>query len=430
VRSGEWRTSEASSLRLLRRFLGLDYLLSHGSPDIPGSSGLIHHSDPDLHCQQSENHNKDSDDYNYEFNGRFRHGHHYDNQVLFVCLLGLVVWLQGLPVGKGWNRRSAPGSKSLVGSIRGRRHKSSETPKVVRLTYSIVARDEKTGEMGVAVQSHYFSVGSVVSWARAGVGAVATQSVAEISYGPLGLELMGSGKSAPEALDALLRADARLESRQVAMVDSKGRVAAHTGIKCIPFAGHMAGDGFSCQGNIMRSEKVWTSMHDSFLRNGDLPFAERLVAALETGEGAGGDIRGRQSAALLVVSADVSPSYWPGRLIDLRVEDHPEPVPELKRLLRYQRGYDLVSKGDDFLSSANYLDALKTYQKALDLVPEMDELRYWVGISLLAAGQKERGLSMLKEVFDRDRNWVQVTKGILQVGSPPIDPALVEDLLR
>jgi uncharacterized Ntn-hydrolase superfamily protein len=298
------------------------------------------------------------------------------------------------------------------------------------LTYSIVARDEKTGEMGVAVQSHYFSVGSVVSWARAGVGAVATQSMAEISYGPLGLELMGSGKSAPEALEALLRADTKLEDRQVAMVDSKGRVAAHTGIKCIPFAGHVVGDNFSCQGNIMRSEKVWISMHDSFLRNGDLPFAERLVASLEAGEGAGGDIRGKQSAAMLVVSADISPSYWPGRLIDLRVEDHPDPVPELKRLLRYQRGYDWVSKGDDLLSSANYSDALKAYQKALDLVPEVDELKYWVGISLLATGQKEKGLSMMKGVFDRDRSWVQVTKGILQTGSPPIDPALVEDLMR
>lgn len=298
------------------------------------------------------------------------------------------------------------------------------------MTYSIVARDEKTGELGVAVQSHYFSVGSVVSWARAGVGAVATQSMAEISYGPLGLELMGSGKSAPEALEALLRTDGKPESRQVAMVDSKGRVAAHTGIKCIPFAGHVVGDGFSCQGNIMRSEKVWTSMHASFLRNGDLPLAERLVAALEAGEGAGGDIRGKQSAALLVVSADISPSYWPGRLIDLRVEDHPEPVPELKRLLRYQRGYDWASKGDDFLSSANYSDALEAYQRALDLVPEMDELKYWVGISLLTTDQKERGLNMLKEVFGKDRNWIQVTKGILQTRSPPIDPALVEELMR
>jgi uncharacterized Ntn-hydrolase superfamily protein len=298
------------------------------------------------------------------------------------------------------------------------------------MTYSIVARDDRTGEMGVAVQSHYFSVGSIVSWARAGVGAVATQSNAEISYGPLGLELMGAGKSAPDALQALLRADPKRESRQVAMVDSKGRAAAHTGAECIPFAGHVVGDSFSCQGNIMRSEKVWTSMRDSFLGSRGLPFAERLVGALEAGEEAGGDIRGRQSAAMVVVSADISPSYWLGKQIELRVEDHPEPVPELKRLLRYQRGYDWVSKGDDFVSSKKYTDALVAYQKALELVPEVDELKYWVGISLLATDQKERGLSMVKELFARDRNWIQVTRGILQTKSPPIDPALVEELLR
>ena len=298
------------------------------------------------------------------------------------------------------------------------------------MTYSIVARDEITGEMGVAVQSHYFSVGSIVSWARAGVGAVATQSNAEISYGPLGLELMGSGKSAPEALEALLRVDAKAESRQVAMVDSKGRAAAHTGTKCIPFAGHIVGDHFSCQGNIMRSEKVWTSMHDAFVRGRGTPLAERLVAALEAAEEAGGDIRGRQSAALLVVSPDVTPSYWAGRLVDLRIEDHPEPIPELKRLLRYQRGYDWVSKGDDFVSSENYPDALVAYQKALDLVPEVDELKCWVGISLLATDRKEKGLSILKEVFAKDRRWIQVTSGILQTRSPPIDPALVEELMR
>ena len=298
------------------------------------------------------------------------------------------------------------------------------------MTYSIVARDERTGELGVAVQSHYFSVGSIVSWARAGVGAVATQSNAEISYGPLGLELMGSGKSAPEALEALLRADDKPESRQVAMVDSKGRAAAHTGAKCIPYAGHVVGDHFSCQGNIMRSEKVWTSMHDAFLSHAELPLAERLVATLGAGEAAGGDIRGKQSAALVVVSADISPSYWAGKLFDLRVEDHPDPVPELKRLLRYQRGYDWVSKGDEYLASKKYPEARTAYQRALELVPEVDELKYWAGISLLATDQRERGLNLVKEVYAKDRNWIQVTKGILQTKSPPIDPALVDELLR
>lgn len=297
------------------------------------------------------------------------------------------------------------------------------------MTYSIVARDEKTGELGVAVQSHYFSVGSIVSWARSGVGAVATQSTAEVTYGPLGLELMGSGKSAPDALRALLTADPKAENRQVAMVDSKGNVAAHTGSKCIPYAGHSVGSQFSCQGNIMRSEKVWGSMHDSFENSKEMPLAERLVAALEAGEDSGGDIRGKQSAALLVVSRDSSPAYWSGKLVDLRVEDHPQPVPELKRLLRYQRGYDWVSRGDDFLASNNFPEALKAYEKGAELVPEVDELRYWVGLSMLASNEKERGLEILKGVFAKDKNWIQVTRGILQSRSPPVDPALIEGLL-
>jgi len=297
------------------------------------------------------------------------------------------------------------------------------------LTYSIVARDEKSGELGVAVQSHYFSVGSIVSWARSGVGAVATQSTAEITYGPLGLELMGSGKSAPEALGALLKADPKAEHRQVAMIDSQGRVATHTGSMCLPFAGHAAGDQCSCQGNIMRSEKVWVSMRDSFEGNRGMPLAERLVAALEAGEAAGGDARGKQSAALLVVSKDAAPNYWAGRLVDLRVEDHPEPVPELKRLLRYQRGYDWVSKGDEYLASKRYSDALAAYERGLAIVPEVDELKYWVGLGLLMTDQKERGREMLKGLFARDGNWVQITRGLLSARSVPVDPDSLKGLL-
>jgi uncharacterized Ntn-hydrolase superfamily protein len=241
---------------------------------------------------------------------------------------------------------------------------------------------------------------------------------------------MGSGKSAPEALQALLSVDSKAENRQVAMVDKKGRVAAHTGSKCIPYAGHVLGNQFSCQGNIMRSEKVWNSMHDSFESNKEMPLAERLVAALEAGDDAGGDIRGKQSAALLVVSRDSSPTYWSGKLVDLRVEDNPQPVLELRRLLRYQRGYDWVSRGDEFIASNDLTGALKAFERALELVPEVDELRYWVGLSMLATDEKERGLGILKEVIAKDKNWIQVTRGILQIKSPPVDPALVEDLLR
>ena len=297
------------------------------------------------------------------------------------------------------------------------------------MTYSIVARDERTGEMGVAVQSHFFSVGSVVTWARAGVGAVATQAMVDVKYGPLGLELMSGGKSAEEALAALLRSDPSSESRQVAMVDSKGRVAAHTGKKCLPHAGHVTGEGFSCEGNIMRNERVWGQMKKAFEKNRALPLAERMVSALEAAERAGGDIRGKQSSAILVVSREPKPNYWEGRLVDLRVEDHPAPVPELRRLLRYQRGYEWENRGDELLTAKDYSKAMEAYTMAYSLVPEVDELKYWAGIGLLSSGRTQKAVKILKEVISKDRNWAQVTKGVAKVGSPPISPDVLERIL-
>jgi len=296
------------------------------------------------------------------------------------------------------------------------------------VTYSIVARDPKTGEMGVAVQSHYFSVGSVVTWAKAGVGAVATQAMAEISYGPLGLQLMAAGRSAPEALAALIKADPKAETRQVAMVDAKGHVAAHTGSKCIPHAGHVVGDQVSCQGNIMRNEKVWKAMLKSYDINTRMRFAERLVTALEAGEEAGGDARGKQSSAILTVSAKLLPNDWSGRLVELRVEDHPSPVSELKRLLRFQRGYEWVNKGDDLLTSEKYEGALKAYEKGLELVPEVLELKYWVGLSMLKTKEKERGVGILREVFAKERIWIKITKAMVDSGSVQIDPGIARKL--
>lgn len=296
------------------------------------------------------------------------------------------------------------------------------------MTYSIVARDAKTGEMGVAVQSHYFSVGSVVTWARAGVGAVATQANAEVSYGPLGLELMAAGKSAPEALQALLMVDAKAEHRQVAMVDRHGNTAAHTGKSCIPHAGHVTGDGFSCQGNIMRNSTVWGEMKDAYLKSEGQPLAERLVGALEAAEAAGGDVRGRQSSAILVVSGDGLVPAWSGRVVELRVEDNPEPNLELKRLLRYHRGYEWEAKGDDLLSSGDVQSACKAYERALEIVPEVDELKYWVGITLLTTNERQRGLAKLREVFVKDPSYVQLTKTIMSSGAVPIDPSIREIL--
>ncbi|MFI5422234.1 MAG: DUF1028 domain-containing protein, partial [Nitrososphaerales archaeon] len=232
------------------------------------------------------------------------------------------------------------------------------------MTYSIVARDPKTGDLGVAVQSHYFSVGSVVTWARSGVGAIATQSMAEISYGPLGLDLMAGGRSAKEALESLLRSDSKAETRQVGMIDSNGVVSAHTGARCIASAGHFIGDQFSCQANLMSNDTIWTEMEKAFTRNSNLELPERLAATLEAAENAGGDARGKQSAAILVVSSKQYPNSWSGRIVDLRVEDNPEPIPELQRLIQVKRAYDWVEKGDDLLAIGKIDESLRAFEKA------------------------------------------------------------------
>src|SRR5256886_1660856 len=215
------------------------------------------------------------------------------------------------------------------------------------MTYSIVARDGETGELGVAVQSHYFQVGPVVPWALAGVGAVATQSMVNVSFGPLGLDYMGAGYSAQQALKALLAGDAQPEVRQVALVDATGNVAAHTGARCIPAAGHRTGDGLSCQANLMEKDSVWDAMYEAYVSDqGDL--AERLLAALDAAEADGGDIRGRQSAALLVVPAEGE--AWRTRF-DVRVDDHVEPLRELRRLLTLARAYELAERADAALAA-------------------------------------------------------------------------------
>ena len=290
------------------------------------------------------------------------------------------------------------------------------------MTYSIVGRDKETGELGVAVQSHWFSVGTVVSWARAGVGAVATQSMAEISYGPLGLELMAAGKSAGESLGALLKSDSKSESRQVAFVDSKGNTAVHTGGKCIPFAGDIKGDQFTCEANLMRNDTIWSEMKKDFVKTSSvskdrrLPLAERLVSALEAAERAGGDIRGKQSAAVLVVSSELAPSAWLGRLVDLRVEDFPKPLPELKRLLRLQRGYEWANKGDEFLNQGKFEDSLRAYEKAGEFAPKLEELEFWQAVSLFQAKRQKEALPIFRKVFRKNKDWIQVTRSLRKTG--------------
>jgi uncharacterized Ntn-hydrolase superfamily protein len=295
-------------------------------------------------------------------------------------------------------------------------------------TYSIVARDPATGQMGVAVQSHWFSVGSVVVWAEAGVGAVATQSFVEPSYGPLGLDLMRAGKSAPQALAALLAADEGREVRQVAMVDAGGKVAAHTGSRCIPAAGHEAGDQFSAQANLMENTKVWPAMAKAYREaQGDL--ADRMLAALDAAQAVGGDIRGRQSAAILIVKANSSGKPWADKVFDLRVEDSPEPLRELRRLVQLQRAYNHASAGDDLVAAGRIEESLKEYAEAARLAPEVLELPYWEAVALASNGRIEESLPIFRKVFAKEPQWAQLTPRLPEAGLLPKDKALLERIM-
>jgi uncharacterized Ntn-hydrolase superfamily protein len=268
-------------------------------------------------------------------------------------------------------------------------------------TYSIVARDAATGELGVAVQSHWFSVGSIVSWAQPGVGAVATQSIAEPAYGPRALEQLAAGQGARTALAELVADDALASVRQVAVVDARGEVAVHTGDGCIPFAGHEVGDGFSCQANMMASPTVWPAMAEAF-RDAQGDLAERMLAALDAAEAEGGDVRGRQSAALVVVPAEGE--SWQRRF-DLRVEDDPEPLVELRRVLCVARAYEIASEGDELTGQQRYADAGERYERALALAPDNDELLFFAGLSAALAGDVQAGTERVRRAMDRNEGW-------------------------
>lgn len=295
-------------------------------------------------------------------------------------------------------------------------------------TYSIVARDPKTGDFGVAVQSHWFSVGPTVPWAEAGVGAVATQSFVRVDYGPKGLALMRGGKSAEQALQELLAADPQKDVRQVAMVDAQGRVATWTGLRCIAAAGHRQGAGYSVQANLMDKPTVWPAMARAYeAAPGDL--AERLLAALEAAEAEGGDIRGRQSAALLVVRAQSTGEPWRDRLVDLRVDDHPQPLAELRRLLTLHRAYDEMNLGDDAFAAGKVEEALGHYTRGTKLAPDIAELPFWQAVTLFAAGQEQQALSIFREVFAREERWARLVPRLPAAGLLPDDPKKIEKIL-
>jgi uncharacterized Ntn-hydrolase superfamily protein len=295
-------------------------------------------------------------------------------------------------------------------------------------TYSIVARDPATGSFGVAVQSHWFQVGPIVPWAEPGVGAVATQSFVRVDYGPRGLELMRQGKSAEEALSTLLAQDEGKDVRQVAMVDRLGRAAGWTGPKCIAAAGHQTGAGYSVQANLMDRPTVWPAMARAYeAAEGD--FAERLLAALEAAEAEGGDIRGRQSAALVIVRAQPTGRSWEDRLVDLRVDDHAEPLAELRRLVRLHRAYDEMNQGDEALAAGGVEAALGHYTRASELAPEIAELPFWQAVTLFTSGQADKALPLFARVFAAEERWARLVPRLPAAGLLPDDPEILRRIL-
>ena len=283
------------------------------------------------------------------------------------------------------------------------------------MTYSIVARDPETGRLGVAVQSHWFSVGSVVSWAEAGVGAVATQSFVERSYGPLGLELMRRGRSAPEALETLLYADEERAVRQVAFVDANGEVAVHTGADCIREFGHVAGDGFSVQANMMERDTVWGAMVNGYeSSDGDLP--DRMLAALVAAQGEGGDIRGMQSAALLVVEAAPTGTEWDDRVVDLRVEDHATPLDELARVLRLWRAYGHAERAEELELAEDLAGAMDERLASLRFAPDEPEIAFWAAISMAQAGRLDDAARTVEVANAAGPGWAELLRRIVADG--------------
>jgi uncharacterized Ntn-hydrolase superfamily protein len=297
------------------------------------------------------------------------------------------------------------------------------------MTYSIVARDPETGRFGVAVQSHYLGVGPVVPWLEAGVGAVATQASVNISFGPLGLELLRAGRSAGEVVATLVASDPQSHVRQLGVVDASGAVAAHTGTDCIPACGHLVGVGFTVQGNLLERDTCWPAMaaaYESAQAEG-VPFVERLLRAMEAAEAEGGDVRGRQSAALMVVAADLHPAAWRGRLMDMRIEDHPDPVPELRRIVTMQLAYNLLDEEGDAARAGT--SVAQRYDLARKMAPEAYELVFWRGVELATGGDVEGGRRELQIAFAVDPRWRTTLHHLAEAGREGMTPELAASLL-
>jgi uncharacterized Ntn-hydrolase superfamily protein len=297
------------------------------------------------------------------------------------------------------------------------------------MTYSIVARDPQTGRFGIAVQSHYLGVGPVVPWLEAGVGAVATQASVNVSFGPIGLELLRAGRAAEAVVAALLASDDHPEVRQLGVVDASGRAAAHTGAECIPACGHLVGDGFTAQGNLLESDTCWPAMaaaYQAALTAGE-PLVERLLRAMEAAEAEGGDVRGRQSAAIMVVDAVVHPAPWRGRLMDLRIEDHPDPVPELRRIVTLQLAYNLLD--DEGEAAASGRDVSERYAEARHIAPDAYELVFWRALELATGGDVEAGRRELAVAVTADPHWRTTLEHMAAIGRDGVTPELAAELL-
>ncbi len=295
-------------------------------------------------------------------------------------------------------------------------------------TFSIVARDPVTGEMGVAVQSHWFSVGSIVGWGEAGVGVVATQSFVNPAFGPGGLELLKTGKTPQEAVDELIAADEGRDVRQLAILDSKGRTASYTGKNCIQDAGNIAKENFSVQANMMLNDKVWPAMSKAFEESSG-PLAERMIAVLEAAQNAGGDIRGKQSASILIVKGESTGKVWEDRMIDLRVEDSSEPIQELKRLLKVYRAYEHMNNGDLAVEKNDMQLAMKEYSAAEEMFPENLEMKFWHAVTLINNNKFDESLPMFQEVFSMDKNWKTLFSRLPKSGLVQISDADFEKVM-
>jgi uncharacterized Ntn-hydrolase superfamily protein len=282
-------------------------------------------------------------------------------------------------------------------------------------TYSITAIDAEAGEMGIGVQSHWFSVGSVVPWAEPSGGVVATQSFVETMYGFLGTRMMKSGMSARDTLSALLHVDKKREVRQVAMIDSRGGIAVHTGKRCLPECGHLVGKSFSVQANLMSTKKVWQNMAKEFEKSGG-SLSDRIMAALEAAEKAGGDVRGKQSCAILVVKVNSSDKPWNDRIVDLRVEDEDEPLVEMRRLLRIRESYKHADAADSYAASGKIEEAVREYTRAFELAPEKEELRYWFAIGMINSGNVDEGIKEIKKVYAKNPRLAKLTRVLPKYG--------------